>query len=176
MPRIAAVTLDQINRQIDTIDSLQSQLTSLQKLVSNIGHQTTIADPIHAPQTSNNLTFTWTGGTGALSWTKGWIKDKNWSAQIVGRTPPFSSAPGQQHIFAVPAGSLVLSPSTTYWLGWDSHSQTMQATQDASSLHGRVGAHIICQIFTGTGGQTGTAGGGGSTGGSDLSGSRYKNF
>jgi hypothetical protein len=176
MPRIAAITLEQLNGQFDKIDSLQNQLAGLQKLVSNVGHQTIISDPLHAPQTSNNITFTWTGGTGVLSWTKGWIKDKNWNAQSINRTPVISSAPGQQHIFTVPAGSLVLSPSTTYWLGWDPHSQTMQATQDASSLHGKFGAHIICQIFTGTGGQTGTAGGGGSTGGSDLSGARYKNF
>jgi hypothetical protein len=176
MTRIANLSLDQVNRQIDLLDTLRAQIGQLQTRLNNVGNQAIIADPIHAPQTTNNLTFTWTGGTTTLSWAKGWIKDKNWSAQTIG-VPAFkSSAPGQQHIFAIPAGSLVLSASTTYWLGWDPSHQIMRATADASSLHGVKDIHIICQIFTGTAGQTGTAGGGGSTGGSDLSGSRYKNF
>ena len=176
MPRIATLSLDQVNRQIDTIDSLRTQVSNLQKLVSNIGHQVTIADPIHAPQTTNNFIFTWTGATTTLSWVAAFIKDKNWSAQTLARAPALSTAPGQQHIWSVPAGSLTLSASTYYWLGWDPDAQIMRATPDASSLHGDFDIQMICQIFTGTAGQSGVAGGGGSTGGTDLSGARYKNF
>lgn len=176
MPRINKLDLNQINRQIDRIDSITEQLGSLQNLVNNVGFQATIADPQHAPSTTNNLTFTWTGGTTTLSWNAGYIKSKNWSAPTLPRPAAISSAPGAQHIFPVAAGTLSLTPSTYYWLGWDSIHQQMIATQDASSLHANKNMHIICQIFTGTAGQTGAAGGGGSSGVSDLSGVRYKLF
>jgi hypothetical protein len=52
----------------------------------------------------------------------------------------------------------------------------MVVTQDASVIHGNYNVHLLCQIYTGTVGQSGIAGGGGSTGGVDISGSRYKNF
>lgn len=173
--RIAQVNLDQVNRQIDRLDIAQNEIAELRRRLDNIGNQVIIADPFHAPSTTNNLVFTWTGGAATLTWPQGYIKDKNWNAQIVG-TPAFSSAPGIPHIFGVPAGTLTLSPSTYYWLAWDPDHQQMRATGDASTLHGDKDVHIICQIYTGTAGQTGVAGGGGSTGGVDLSGTRYKNF
>lgn len=176
MPRIATLSLDQINRQIDNIDILQKQIADLQQKLSHVGQTANISDPTHAPQTTNNLTFTWTGGSQVLSWLQGYIKDKNWAAQTTSNPAVISSAKGQQHTYTVPAGSLSLAPSTYYWLGWDPAHQIMLATQDVSTLHGNRNAHVICQVFTGTGGQTGTAGGGGSTGGVDLSGARYKNF
>lgn len=176
MPRIATLTLDQINRQLDLVDNLQKQVSTLQKQVTSVGQIAVVADPTHAPATSNNLTFTWTGGTGSLSWLQGFIKTKNWSTQTLARPAAKSSAPGQQQIFAIPAGSLTLLPSSYYWLGWDVPHSQMLATKDASVLHANFNVQIICQVFTGTAGQTGTAGGGGSTGGTDLSGSRYKNF
>lgn len=176
MPRIAAVTLDQINRQIDTIDSVHNQLGEVQERLSNISHQMTVADPTHAPATSNNVNFTWTGGSAVLSWPKGFIKGKNWNVQTTSPVPGKSTAPGQQHFFAVQAGSLSLLPSTYYWVGWDPSHQKMIATTDASQLHSNYNVHIICQLFTGTVAQTGAAGGGGSQGGVDLSGARYKNF
>lgn len=176
MPKIAALTLDQVNRQIDIIDTLQSQVADLQKKMSHVGQSTNIADPTHAPLTTNNLSFTWTGGSQALTWLQGFIKDKNWQAQTIASPTVISSAKGQPHFFAVSGGALSLTPSTYYWLGWDPIHQIMLATQDASALHGNRGVHVICQLYTGTGGQTGVAGGGGSTGGTDLSGARYKNF
>ena len=176
MPRISQLSLDQINRQIDTIDSLKQQVADLQNFTNNIGHQVAVSDPTHAPQTTNNLAFTWTGGTATLSWPQGYLKTKNWNAQTTSPVPAKSSAPGQPQFFAIPAGSQVLSPSTYYWIGWDPSHQTMLATTDASQLHSNYNVHIICQLFTGTVGQTGMAGGGGSQGGVDLSGSRYKNF
>ena len=176
MPRIAAVTLDQVNKQIDVIDSLQKQVGTLQIKLDNVGQSISIADPIHAPQTTNNITFTWTGSTRTLSWNAGYLKTKNWDAQTLARPAFKSTAPGQQHVYAIPVGSLVLVASTYYWLGWDPFHQAMQATQDASVLHSDYNVHIISQVYTGTAGQTGSAGGGGSTGGIDLSGGRYKNF
>src|ERR1700690_3223334 len=135
MFRISEITLDQLNRRFDTLEILQNQVLDLHSKLNNIGQSANIADAIHAPQTTNNVAFTWTGATGVLSWTQGYIKDKNWNAQTVARPTIKSSAKGQQHFYAVPAGSLTLSPSTYYWLGWDAPHQSMLATQDASQLH-----------------------------------------
>jgi hypothetical protein len=176
MPRISALTLDQVNRQIDVIDTLQKQVQVLQQQTSFTQQQSTIADPIHAPATSNNVAFTWTGSTGVLSWANSYIKDKNWNEQTTASPAIKSSSKGQQHVYTVLAGSLTLSPSTYYWLGWDAAHQTMIANADVSQMHSNYNVHIICQIYTGTAGQTGSAGGGGSTSGVDLSGLRYKNF
>jgi hypothetical protein len=176
MPRINALNLNEINRQIDTLDIIKAQVGDIQSKVDFNAQQINVADPIHAPSTTNNATFVWTGGTEILSWNSAYIKDKNWSAQTLANPAIKSSAKGQQHVYAIPAGTLSLAPSTYYWLGWDFVHQQMVATQDASSLHGNYNMHILCQIYTGTSGQGGTAGGGGSTGGTDLSGSRYKNF
>lgn len=176
MPRISQIDLVQVNSQVDRIDQLQAQLNKLQKQVSSTSQQAVVGDSVHAPQTTNNITFTWTGGTTTLSWNAGYIKDKNWSVQTTVRPAAKSTAPGQQHTYAVTAGSLILSASTYYWLGWDFVHHVMRATTDASTLHNQFNIHIICQLFTGTGAQTGAAGGGGSQGGVDLSGARYKNF
>jgi hypothetical protein len=176
MPRIAELDLDQVNKQFDKIDILQSQVDHLVSQSNFAAQQVVIADPIHAPQTTNNLSLTWTGGTKVLSWPLAYIKDKNWAAQTTSRPAAISSAPGQQHIYTIPPGTLTLNPSTYYWIGWDAPHQQMIATLDASTIHGNYAVHIVCQIYTGTTSQTGSAGGGGSTGGVDLSGSRYKNF
>ena len=176
MPRIAKVDLVQLNNQIDLLDSVNQQVSDLRKLVTNIGAQVTTADPTHAPATTNNLAFSWTGSTGVLSWPAGWIKDKNWNAQTVSTPAPVGSAPAVQHNWSVPAGSVTLAPSSYYWLGWSPSSGTMVASKDASSLHSNPSVHVICQIYTGTSGQTGAAGGGGNNGGSDLSGLAYKLF
>lgn len=176
MPRIGALTLEQVNLQVDKLDILHAQVQALQAKANFAAQQVVIADPIHAPQTTNNVAFTWTGSTTTLSWPQAFVKDKNWSAQTTIRPVIKSSAPGQQHIWTIPSGSLTLNASTYYWMGWDPDAQKMRATPDASSLHGDLDILMLCQIFTGTAGQTGSAGGGGSTGGVDLSGSRYKNF
>lgn len=176
MPRISQVTLDQINRQIDLLDTLHAQVQDLQKQLNFSAQHVAVTDPIHAPTTSNNMIFTWTGGSQQLSWVQGFLKDKNWTAQTTADPAVKSSAKGQQHMFPIPAGAVPVNPSTFYWLGWDPVHQKMLATTDVSALHGNYNVHVICQVFTGTAGQTGVAGGGGSNGGVDLSGTRYKNF
>lgn len=176
MPRINALTLDQINRQIDTLDTLQNQVGALQSQSDFTSQQVAINDPIHAPATTNNLHFVWNGGTQTIAWEAGFIKDKNWTAQTLSRPAILSSAPGQQHVYAVQAGGTSLAPSTYYWAGWDHAHQQMVITPNADQIHGNHNVHIICQFYTGTSAQSGSAGGGGSTGGVDLSGSRYKNF
>lgn len=176
MPRIAAITLDQLNKQFDLVDSLRQQVNQLQAQIQSHNFQIAAANPTHAPATTNNLVFTWTGSSGALSWAQGWLKDKNWNTQTINTPAPKGSAPGVQHAWAIPSGSLTVSPSTYYWLAWNSAHQQMSAQTDASLAHSNPNSHVICQIYTGTSGQSGTAGGGGSRGTSDLSGLSYKNF
>lgn len=173
--RISALDLNQINRQLDNITTLEAQVGSMQKQLANVGFQTAVSDPIHAPTTTNNLVFTWTGGSTTLSWPAGWIKDKNWNAQTVTPVPAVSSAPGSRHIYAVPSGSLSLSASTSYWLGWNSAHQQMVASNNASQLQGNHNVNIIAQITTGPTSQTAVIGGGGMNGGSDVSGLSYPN-
>ena len=178
MPRINKVDLTQINLQIDKIDNLNKRIGLLENQVGNIGYQTAALDYVHAPSTTNNLVFTWTGSTGKLSWTQGFIQDKN-ASQTTQTTygPKISSAPSIPHTSNVAAGSLSASASTYYWLGWDTSQQQMALSINASVLHQNFNVLIICQVYTGTAGQTGVAGGGGSRGGgSDLSGLSYKNF
>src|SRR5579859_7745452 len=81
MPRIVKVDLNQINLQIDKIDNLIKRVGELESSIGNLGVQTAALDYLHAPPTTNNLTFTWTGATTTLSWLAGYIQDKNASAQ-----------------------------------------------------------------------------------------------
>ena len=180
MPRIANLDLAQINRQIDRLDNLHKTVSTLQSTLENIKYQVGQLDYHHARPTTNNLVFTWTGGTHTVSWPQGFIQDKNAEAQqILGDV--FSSAKGPpilgQHTFNVPAGSQAgLTASTYYWVGWNHAASQMVFTTDAGQLFQDTHMMVICQLYTGTGAQTGVAGGGGSQGGVDLSGARYKNF
>lgn len=181
--RVSQLNLNQVNQQLDKVSELNDRLSKLEKEHQTLKFQTSNLDFVHARPTFNNLTFTWTGGSTTLSWTAGWIKDKN---AVVDTGTAFSQSPSWRfangipvattHNIGVPAGSLTLSASTYYWLGWDTAGQLMHATTDITTLYTHHDVQVICQLFTGTGAQTGTAGGGGSQGGSDLSGARYKLF
>jgi hypothetical protein len=181
MPRISKLSLDQVNPQIDKLDILYKQVQSMDNLLKNVGFQAASSDPVHAPQTTNNLTFTWHGGaSNTVSWNAGFIKDKNYSSQPQSGTgsgaqiAKKSSAPGQPHIWSVPAGSIGnIAPNTTYWFGWNTTQQTMQAEQDASTLHGNYDTKVIARVTSGTHSINGAIGGGGISGGVDLSGLSY---
>lgn len=159
MPRITDVKdLGQINRALEGIDKLQKQFGQLNDQLSSVNHQVKQLDTKHAAATTNNLTFTWTGSTHTLSWLAGSVKDRNnVNVPVLG-------------------GSLVVLASTFYWLAWNKIHQRMVAQIAADGLLQNQNNIVICQLFTGTAGQTGTAGGGASSGASDLSGARYKLF
>lgn len=160
MPRITDVNdLGQLNRALEGIDKLEKKFGTLNSQLSSITHQVNQIDTKHVPASSNNLSFTWTGGTLTLSWPAGSVVDRN-----------NSNVP-------IAAGSIVgLLASTYYWLAWNQVHKQMVAQIDASILLPNTGNIVICQVFTGTAGQTGLAGGGGSSGISDLTGARYKLF
>lgn len=165
----------QLNAALQRIDSLRKIVIDMQQQMGAMKHLLESIDVTHAPATTNNLVFTWTGGTTTLSWANGFLQDKNATAnKIVGQH--LATAPGIVHNHQVIAGSMHLTASTFYWLAWNPTHQEMVASTDAGKLFQNPGNLIICQIFTGTGGQTGVAGGGGSTGGTELSGAKYKNF
>jgi hypothetical protein len=109
--------------------------------------------------TTNNLIFTWTGGPNTLTWPAGNIQDTLKKTEVI------------------TTGSLTLSASTYYWLLWNrTHKKVVAVRGLTEDLFTNNANHILCQIFTGTSGQSGVAGGGGSTSQRDLSGARYKNF
>ena len=45
MPRISELTLNQINRQIDVLDTLQSQVADIQTKTDFVSQQVAVADP-----------------------------------------------------------------------------------------------------------------------------------
>lgn len=162
MPKITkADDLVQLNRQFARLDLLHKQNSDLQQRVENLSSQVKQFDVVHAPQTTNDILFTWTGGTTTLSWPAGSVKNKN-----------------NQNV-PVSAGTLTgLTASKYYWLAWNPIHKQMIAQLGVDGLLQNSNNIVICQVFTGGGGDTGVAGGGGSSnsGGSDLSGGRYKLF
>jgi hypothetical protein len=182
--KIAKLDLNQLNKQLERIEDLHNRLSIAEKQLQTTSFQVSQLDFMHARPTFNNLTFTWTGATGTVSWLNGFLKDKNAAIET---GVAFSQAPsyrfqvnhplGLTHNISIPAGSLTgLSANTYYWLGWDNNNRQMYALTDITKLFTHHDMQIVCQIFTGTVGQTGTVGGGGSQGGTDLSGARYKLF
>lgn len=160
MARISHLDLNLLNRQLEKIDTLQRQVNDLHSKVKAINGTVSNVVDTHVPIRFNTLTFTWTGGTSTLSWPAGSVVDKT------GNNLP------------VTAGAITgLSPSTYYWLAWNPVHQKMIAQVGLNGIlqiHNNV---VLCQLFTGTAGQTGVAGGGGSSSsGSDLTGGRYKLF
>lgn len=155
-----------LNRELQRLDQHASQITELQAQVAQLVQHTSEIRDTRQVISQNNLVFTWTGGTLTLSWPAGYIQDsslRNW---------------------AIPAGSLVLLASSTYWLGWNPLQQHMASSTNLNTLltgisfgspRSSAGNNlIVCSVKTGTAGQTGTAGGGGSDpGGAGPSGKQY---
>lgn len=160
MPRITKLDLVEINRALSHIDDLKKELRSTKQNLEAVKHQVGLLDYLHAPLTTNNLVFTWTGSTLTLSWPAGSIHDKN----LVN--------------IPVQAGTISnLLASTYYWMAWNKIHQQMVANPLADVVFQTQNNLVICKLFTGTAGQTGVAGGGGSASSkSDLSGFQYKLF
>lgn len=180
MARISKLTLEQVNLQLDKLDSLIKRVGEAEARVKTLHFQVGQLDFIHAKPTTNNLTFKWTGGgggtgNGAISWAQGFIQDKNANAQLVVGNR-FSSAKGDAHTYNIPAGTLAGQPQNSFvWIGWNYIARQMVVTTNAGILFHDLHMLVICQLFTGTeAAGLETIGGGGSQGGVDLSGARYK--
>lgn len=160
MPRITKLTLAEVNRALGHVDELKKQIGLLNDKLGAVTHQVKQLDVAHAPVTTNNVKFTWTGSTLTVSWTDGSIADRQ------GINVP------------VVAGSITgLTANQYYWMAWNKVHRVMTAQLSADVLLENPGNLVICKIFTGTAGQTGVAGGGGSSSNkSDLSGFQYKLF
>jgi hypothetical protein len=176
MTFISKVDLVQINRQLTRLDTLEKLVQQLQENQKNLKSQVSSLDFEHGKPTTNNMVFSWAGPTTKITWTAGTLMDKNATAQRLSGVPK-SSAPGAVHNYPILAGSLTgITPSAYYWLAWEPQKLQMVASQDAGQLYQNKSLFVICQIFTGTAGQSGVAGGGGVNGVSDLSGLPYKMF
>jgi hypothetical protein len=184
MAKISKLELNELNKELHKLEGLHNRLSKVEEGLSIAAFQSHQLDYVHGRPTFNNLVFTWTGGTTTLSWASGWIKDKNAVSEIgnaFSQSPSYgiksALIPAITHNIPVPAGSITgLTASSYYWLGWDSSTSKMYALKDITKLYTLNNVQVVCQVFTGTAGQTGTAGGGGSQSGSDLSGARYKLF
>lgn len=145
---------------VDKIAKLEKAIKDSNSRFDQLQHKyLNTLDSQRNAHTTNNLVFTWTGGSTTLSWPAGNLQDP------LGKTE------------VVKAGSQVLTASTYYWLIWNrAHKRLIAVPGLTNDIFGNHANHILCQIFTGTSGQTGVAGGGGSTSIRDLSGTRYKNF
>lgn len=137
------------NQLFDAVKQLQDTSTQFQSVTqSNLRTATT-----------NDMVFTWAGGTTKISWPGGSLKDTEQKAHVI------------------PAGNLTLVASTYYWMVWNkAHQKVVAVTSVDDPIYSNKDNYVICQIFTGAGAQSGVAGGGGSTSSRDLSGARYKNF
>lgn len=159
MARLSKLELNQVNDLADLVEELRRRLTISEQRVQDLGNTVADVKRQHAFATTNSLTTTWVGGTSTLSWAAGAARDKT------GKYYPF------------PAGSAVLSPSTYYWFAWNPVHSVMAVQPSIDGLLQNSHNIVICQVFTGTAGQSGAAGGGGSEpAGNGLSFSRYKNF
>jgi len=145
---------------LQRLDQLEQRINKLNDLAISNQQVVIQENRANAVQNQNNLTFVWTGATLTMSWAPGYVKDH------------------QGHYDHVAAGSQVLAASTYYWVAWNTLHQTMSFNGNLDLLHGKPQLLVLCQVFTGTGGQSGTAGGGGTApgGGRDLNGLKYKLF
>jgi hypothetical protein len=152
--------LPQLNRELTRIDTHESQIASLK---SQFGIVTKHLDEIKNRRevvSTNNLTFTWTGGTLKLSWAAGFLRDN-----------------ALKYYTALAGTSLALTASTYYWIGWNPKQAQMSFQTSLDKLTNLGNILVVCRVFTGTAGQSGVAGGGGSEpGGDGVSGATYKNF
>lgn len=152
--------LAKLNSELARLDSIQAQLLTVQQQVSGITIHHNLVTAQDQPVTTNNLVFIWTGATLKLSWAAGYIQDKT------GLNIPVAAGT-----------SPVLVASTTYWIYWNPIHQVMAFSATSNTLATNTNNYIVCQLVTGTAGQTGTAGGGGSEGpGYGVSTARYAIF
>lgn len=158
MARISQLDLVQLNKELEKLDAFHSRISQLEKHNASLQQRLDKVET-HAAPTSNNLVFSWTGSTGTISWVDGSVKDKD------GNNVPVRS------------GALVgKSPSIYHWVAWNRVHQQMVAETDVNKLLSNKNNVVICQIFTGTSGQSGVAGGGGTNSTTELSGAKYKQF
>lgn len=135
--------LELINRQLETFDLQKKQIANLTTQTGDL--LTRIASLENQKQTTgaNNLTFTWTGPSGTISWAQGFVEDR------------------QGNIYPVAAGSLLANASTHYWYAWNPSQRSMSQQQLLTQLTALSQLLIVCGLMTGTSGQTAAAGGGG---------------
>jgi len=135
--------LNLINRKLETFDLQQKQIMLVKNSLANLN--ASITDLQNRKQTvgADNLSLTWTGATQLVSWPAAFVYSK------------------EQETFAIPAGSVAALSSTAYWFAWSPSQATMSFNTNLQTLNAINNLIVICQITTGTSGQSGLAGGGG---------------
>lgn len=150
MAKLTNVTKDiaNLNKDLASYTRSQRELARLKRrlarLERNVKEVAATADPAYF----NNITFTWTGATTTISWTAGFIRDKE------GRTFPVAS--GSKTGFSL---------DTTYWMAWNKIHKTMIISSSLSSINLNPNNLVIGSMMTGDAAQSGNLGGGGAEGG-----------
>jgi hypothetical protein len=148
---MAFVRITDINKDLPVLNDALASIADLQQFVNEQRQQNqalaaklqTISQQKGTTST-NNLQLTWTGSTLKFSWPAAFVRD------------------AFNNYFPIPAGtSQALLASTNYWVGWNAAQQQMSFQVNLNLLTSIVNELIVCQIFSGTAGQSGSAGGGG---------------
>ena len=146
-----------LNKLLQEFEGLKQTVKDLQNQTA--AHNATL-DTLtqYEPVTVNNVVFTWT--TGTMSWTAGYAKLKDGT------------------VYTIDSGSRALTASTYYWCIWDHANRKMGFNSSLGTVFSTKNTIVLCQVFAGTGAQTGTAGGSGTVGNGsgDISGDTFKNF
>jgi hypothetical protein len=151
--------LPKLNSELTRLDEHERRFRDLELKLNNLSSHSAVESKTNGVQNQNNVAFVWTGGTLTISWAAAYVKDH------------------QGHYDPIPAGSQVALPNTFYWAGWNPVHLTMSFNTNLDQLTKVENVLVLCQFFTGTGGQTGTLGGGGSVPNAQgLNGERFKNF
>jgi hypothetical protein len=155
-PETQAATLNQALRRAETAEQQTKKLTTE---VETLRQRVTELEDTREVSSSNNIVFTWAGGTATLSWADGYVQDK------------------AEKVYPVTAGSRVLTASTVYWVAWNFAHKVMAFSEDVTPLQTNKYNLVLCSLKTGSAVQNGDAGGGGTeAGGSGITGGRFSNF
>lgn len=137
-----------INSAFQQLDALYSRLAAAEKQISFT--QTTSQKHQQLAEITgvNNITFTWNGSSGTISWGAGSVLNRQ-----------------GVHI-PIPAGSITgLSASTTYWLAWNSIHQVMSYGTSLATIQPNKNNLVLCSVTTLGSGSSGAIGGGGTESG-----------
>ena len=150
--------ISKLNKELTRLDGVDQELQRLRQEFFNLKKLQRQENIRNGVPNQNNVTFTWTGSSGLISWNDGYVKDHH------------------GNYLPVRAGSTAGVNNTYYWAAWNPVHKTMSFQNNLDTYQKIPNALIVCQVFTGTGAQTATIGGGGSEpgGGSGLNGKQYK--
>src|SRR5574337_421472 len=137
-----------INSAFQQLDALYTRVAASEKQINFVQTTSQQHQQLAEITGTNNLTFTWTGSTGTISWAAGSVLNR------------------QGNYVPIPAGSITgLSASTTYWLAWNPVHAVMAHSTSLAAIQPNKNNLVICNVTTLGSGASGAIGGGGTDAG-----------